>query len=87
MISSETAGRVRRAIHSNAPRYSDDALCEMRGEIMAVMQLRLLCVGAALAAGDATACQVHSASQAFNSPSFTGFFFSPHTIKVHQEAL
>lgn len=72
MNSCETAGRVRRAIHSNAPRYSDDALCEMGGEIVAVMQLGLLCVGAALAAGDATACQVRLASQAFNSLSFTG---------------
>lgn len=38
---------------------------------MAVMQLRLLCVGAALAAGDGTACQIRLASQA-------SLRFSPH---------
>ncbi|XP_017324752.2 uncharacterized protein LOC108266221 [Ictalurus punctatus] len=83
-----TAGRECRTMYSTSPHYSDESLCEIGSEIMAVMQLHLLCVGTALAAGDATACQIRLADISFSSfqlERVSLFCFFP-TIKDRHEA-
>lgn len=83
-----TAGRECRTMYSTSPHYSDESLCEIGSEIMAVMQLHLLCVGTALVAGDATACQIRLADISFSSfqlERVSLFCFFP-TIKDRHEA-